>query len=172
MFIVLFCLVSRYVVHSYKTDVFRDLFKSKNKTKVWKKCFKFLFKAGQHPTTGRLPEGLPQICLLYKQIKALRVSSYTFVFGTMTGKYLCWHKASCLEPFPYCSFGAIIVKTHLQYYALCISATKWKTTFTLLYRPFTCSCKNKSCCQTHFSSHFPSWLKWCHCVHRNSVHSN
>ena len=35
--------------------------------------------------------------------------------GGKTGNSLCCHNASCLEPFSYCSFCGITVKTHLEY---------------------------------------------------------
>ena len=40
-----------------------------------------------------------------------QASKFLFLFGAKTGNYLCCHKASWFEPFPYCSFGAIIVET-------------------------------------------------------------
>ena len=51
----------------------------------------------------------PFCTLLYYE-DPLRVSSYIFLFCTKTGNYLCCHKASCLEPFSCCSFGATICK--------------------------------------------------------------
>ena len=33
-------------------------------------------------------------------------SNLLLLFGSKAGKYLCCHKASCLEPLSYCSFRA------------------------------------------------------------------
>ena len=39
-------------------------------------------------------------------------SPFIFLFGAKTVNSLYCHKASSLEPFSYCLFGAIIVKKH------------------------------------------------------------
>ena len=59
---------------------------------------------------GRLP------CLEWGACSLDLIHRHKYKFCAKVGNSLSCHSASCLEPFCYCLFGAIIVKTHLQYH--------------------------------------------------------